>query len=458
MKPIISIVGRPNVGKSTIFNRIIGYKKAITEDTPGVTRDRNYGEFEYNRGVFILADTGGFEPLAEDDIFRLVEKQIHVSMDESSAIIFVLDGKDGLLPQDVEIADILRRYNKTVFYVINKVDSQKREDAFSEFYKLGVKRFYPISAIHGIGIGDLLDDVYSALYDGEHRLRENNRGFKGSKSRREGLDDEKNKQKVPTDILIAIVGRPNTGKSSIVNRILGSERMIVSDIPGTTRDAVDTKITFKGREIILVDTAGLRRKSKISAKVEGYSVSSAIRTIERAHVVNLIIDAAEGISHQDAGIAHMVISRGKGLCIVINKWDLVKEDNKQSEYGKVVMERIPHCSFVPIVFTSARTGKNIGRITETDIKIFMQLNRTINTSELNKAMEGFLRKASIPRIQGKQVKIFYANQITTYPPTFLLFSNHPELIPEHYKRYLENSLREKYAFTGAPIRLFFRKK
>ena len=458
MKPIISIVGRPNVGKSTIFNRIIGYKKAITEDTPGVTRDRNYGEFEYNRGVFILADTGGFEPLAEDDIFRLVEKQIHVSMDESSAIIFVLDGKDGLLPQDVEIADILRRYNKTVFYVINKVDSQKREDAFSEFYKLGVERFYPISAIHGIGIGDLLDDVYSALYDGEHRLRENNRGFKGSKSRREGLDDEKNKQKVPTDILIAIVGRPNTGKSSIVNRILGSERMIVSDIPGTTRDAVDTKITFKGREIILVDTAGLRRKSKISAKVEGYSVSSAIRTIERAHVVNLIIDAAEGISHQDAGIAHMVISRGKGLCIVINKWDLVKEDNKQSEYGKVVMERIPHCSFVPIVFTSARTGKNIGRITETDIKIFMQLNRTINTSELNKAMEGFLRKASIPRIQGKQVKIFYANQITTYPSTFLLFSNHPELIPEHYKRYLENSLREKYAFTGAPIRLFFRKK
>jgi len=183
MKPIISIVGRPNVGKSTIFNRIIGYKKAITEDTPGVTRDRNYGEFEYNRGVFILADTGGFEPLAEDDIFRLVEKQIHVSMDESSAIIFVLDGKDGLLPQDVEIADILRRYNKTVFYVINKVDSQKREDAFSEFYKLGVERFYPISAIHGIGIGDLLDDVYSALYDGEHRLRENNRGFKGSKSR-----------------------------------------------------------------------------------------------------------------------------------------------------------------------------------------------------------------------------------------------------------------------------------
>jgi len=450
MKPIISIVGRPNVGKSTIFNRIIGYKKAITEDTPGVTRDRNYGEFEYDRGKFILVDTGGFEPATDDNIFRLVEKQIHVSMDESSAIIFVLDGKDGLLPQDAEIADILRKYSKPVFYVINKVDSQKREDALSEFYTLGIERLYPISAIHGLGIGDLLDDVCKSV--------------QGSRFKVQGSEEILNVLPQPDagspepKIMIAFVGRPNTGKSSITNRILGSERMIVSDIPGTTRDAVDTKITFKDREIILIDTAGLRRKSRISMKVEGYSVSSAIKTIEKAHVINLIVDAADGISHQDASIAHMVLSRGKGLCIVINKWDLVRENNRQGEYKKTVMEKIPHCSFVPIVFTSAKTGKNIERIIETDIKIFGQLQKTINTSELNKNMEDILIRTAIPRVQGKQIKIFYTNQVTTFPPTFLLFSNHPELIPENYKRYIENSLREKYAFTGVPIRLFFRKK
>jgi len=450
MKPIISIVGRPNVGKSTLFNRIIGYKKAITEDTPGVTRDRNYGEFAYNKREFILVDTGGFEPATEDNMFRLVEKQIHLSMDESSAILFVLDGKDGLLPQDVEIADILRKYNKPVFYVVNKIDSQKREANLSEFYMLGTECFYPVSAVHGLGIGELLDDVCEAA--------------QGSRPKVKGSDGILNVPSQPEvgspkhEIMIALVGSPNTGKSSITNRILGSERMIVSDVPGTTRDAVDTKIVFGDKKIVLIDTAGLRRKSRISMKVEGYSVSSAIKTIEKAHVINLIVDAADGISHQDASIAHMVLSRGKGLCIVINKWDLVRENNRQGEYKKTVMEKIPHCSFVPIVFTSAKTGKNIERIIETDIKIFGQLQKTINTSELNKNMEDILIRTAIPRVQGKQIKIFYTNQVTTFPPTFLLFSNHPELIPENYKRYIENSLREKYAFTGVPIRLFFRKK
>jgi len=461
LKHIISIVGRPNVGKSTLFNRFIGYRKAITEDIPGITRDRNYGEFEYNGREFVLVDTGGFEPATEDNMFQLVERQIHVSMDESSAILFVLDGKDGLLPQDVDIANVLRKHSKPVFYVINKVDSQKREDDLSEFYRLGAEKFYPVSAAHGLGIGELLDDVCKTLSG----VKESGgRGIKGQEvpDNRQPATEASGRgpgDEITSDALrIAIVGRPNTGKSSIANRILGSERMIVSDIPGTTRDSVDTKITFNEKDIILIDTAGLRRKSRISMKVEGYSVSSAIKTIEKTNVVNLVIDAAEGVSHQDAGIAHMVLSKGKGLCVVINKWDLVQEKARQNEYGQTVMNRIPHCSFAPLIFASAKTGKNIERIIETDIRIYGQLQKIINTSALNKVFEGFLKKAAIPRVQGNQIKIFYVNQVAASNPTFLLFSNYPELIPEHYKRYLENSLRAKYGFAGAPISLFFRKK
>ena len=463
MKHIISIVGRPNVGKSTLFNRLIGYRKAITEDIPGITRDRNYGEFEYNGREFVLVDTGGFEPATEDNMFQLVERQIHVSMDESSAILFVLDGKDGLLPQDVDIANVLRKHSKPVFYVINKVDSQKREDGLSEFYRLGTEKFYPVSAAHGLGIGELLDDVYKTVQSSKFKVQSYEKTLRGEGQDTAGDSVRETSSEVEirnpkSEILIAIVGRPNTGKSSIANRILGSERMIVSDIPGTTRDSVDTKITFNEKDIILIDTAGLRRKSRISMKVEGYSVSSAIKTIERTNVVNLVIDAAEGVSHQDAGIAHMVLSKGKGLCVVINKWDLVQEKARQNEYGQTVMNRIPHCSFAPLIFASAKTGKNIERIIETDIRIYGQLQKIINTSALNKVFEGFLKKAAIPRVQGNQIKIFYVNQVAASNPTFLLFSNYPELIPEHYKRYLENSLRAKYGFAGAPISLFFRKK
>jgi len=456
MKPIISIVGRPNVGKSTLFNRLIGYKKAITEDTPGITRDRNYGEFEYNGGEFILVDTGGFEPSTEDNMFQLVEMQIHVSMDESSVILFVLDGRDGLLPQDFDIANVLRKNSKPLFYVVNKVDSQKREGELSEFYKLGTDKFYPVSAAHGLGIGDLLDDVYKTVQGSRSKVQ----GYGKPLVSYEQNTGEDNTCEISSEsaIRIAIVGKPNTGKSSIANRIIGSERMIVSDIPGTTRDSVDTKITFDDKDIVLVDTAGLRRKSRISMKVEGYSVSSAIKTIEKTHIVNLVIDAAEGVSHQDASIAHMVLSKGKGLCVIINKWDLKQEKAKQSEYRQTAINKIPHCSFAPVIFTSAKTGKNIDKIIETDIRIYGQMHKIINTPALNKVFEGFLNKSAIPRVQGNQIKIFYVNQVAASHPTFLLFSNHPELIPEHYKRYLENSLREKYGFAGAPISLFFRKK
>jgi len=438
MKPIISIVGRPNVGKSTLFNRILGYKKAITEDIPGVTRDRNYGEFDYGGRDFILIDTGGFEPSKEDGFSPLIERQIRMSLDESDIVVFVLDGVEGILPEDRDVATILRKGEKPVFYAVNKVDSTKREESLFDFYELGMEKFYPVSAEHGRGVDDLLEDIVEAA---KH------------------IDTEtENSGTAEGALKIAFVGKPNTGKSSITNRMLGADRMIVSDVPGTTRDAIDSRIAVNGKEIILIDTAGLRKKSKIIMKVEEYSVSSAIRSIERANVVNLVIDGQEGVGHQEGSIAHLIISRGKGLCVVVNKWDLVGGGVKQDEYRKMVHERIPHAAFAPVVFTSAKTGKNIERILEDNFKIYEQLTRRISTSEINQAFGEFFDKLSISFQQGKQVKIFYVSQAKASPPTFILFSNHPELIPEHYKRYLENSIRGKFGFAGAPIRLVFKKK
>ena len=442
MKPIVSIVGRPNVGKSTLFNRLIGHKKAITEDIPGVTRDRNYGTFEYSGQEFTLVDTGGFEPSSDEGFFPLVKKQIEISMEESAIIIFVLDGKDGMLPQDVEIARILRKYEKPVFYVVNKVDSDKREADTSEFYGLGIEKLYTMSALHGRGLGDFLDDIASA----------------GRMVREAAGESDEEEKEAQEGIRIAMVGRPNTGKSSIINKLLGSERMIVSDIAGTTRDAIDTTILFKGNEITLIDTAGLRRKSRISGKIEEYSVSSALKTIERATVVNLIVDAEEGLSHQDSSIAHLIVAQGKGICVVVNKWDLVKGRISEEEYRRGTLEKIPHAAFSPVIFTSAKTGVHIGQILQADLKVYGQLTKRIDTGKLNKAFQMFYRKLNPSRQRNAEVKINYVNQAKTLPPTFILFSNHPELIQEHYKRYLENSLRSTFGFAGAPIRLVFKKK
>ncbi|HVN24046.1 MAG TPA: ribosome biogenesis GTPase Der [Syntrophorhabdales bacterium] len=433
MKPIVSIVGRPNVGKSTLFNRMLGYHKAITEDIPGVTRDRNYGEFDYAGKSFILVDTGGFELKKNEEIASLVKEHIHAAMEESSMIIFLMDGKDGLLPEDQEIASILRRYKKPVFYAVNKLESPKREAAVSEFYALGVDKIYALSAAHGMGLGDLLDDLASRV-------------------------EPEPEEKVEQGLRIALVGRPNTGKSSIVNRLLGSERMIVSDQPGTTRDAVDSAFLFQEKRFVIIDTAGIRRKSRISLRVEEYSVASAIRSVERAGVVNLVIDAREGVAHQDAAIAHLVAEKGKGIAIVVNKWDLVEEGTAEAEYLEMVREKLPHVNFAPVVFVSALTGRNITKILQTDLQIAKELERKIATAKLNKTFEAYFQRLSLPHSGRKQLKIFYVNQARTSPPTFILFANFPDSIPEHYKRYIENSLRATFGFKGAPIRLFFRKR
>jgi GTP-binding protein len=433
MKPVISIVGRQNVGKSTLFNRIIGHRKAITEDIPGVTRDRNYGEFEFGGKSFVIVDTGGFEPEGTEKITSLVKEQIYGAVEESSMIIFLLDARDGLLPEDREIASILRRYNKPVFYVVNKVDSHKREAETADFYRLGVEKLYLVSAAHGLGVGDLLEDIAR-------------------------IAEAEPEEEAPRGIKIAVVGRPNTGKSSIVNRLLGSDRMIVSDAPGTTRDAIDSVIQFEGKTFTVIDTAGLRKKSRISQKVEEYSVTSALRSIERADVVNLVIDGQLGIGHQDGTIAHFIVSTGKGIGIVVNKRDLMDRDVAEDEYRTMVRQRLPHADFAPVIFTSALTGEQVENILDIDTAIYGQLTTRISTPKLNNAFEEFTRRLSPPMAEGKQVKIFYVSQLKSVPPTFILFLNYPERIPEHYKRYLENALREKYGFMGAPIRLLFRKK
>lgn len=442
LRPVVSIVGRPNVGKSTLFNRILGFRKAITENTPGVTRDRNYGEFEYRGTTFVLVDTGGFEPSRESTMAGLIKGQIEASVRESTVILFVLDGKEGLLPPDLEIADILRKQHKPILFVVNKVDSQKRELEMAEFYMLGVEELYPVSALHGLGAGDLLDRLWDLT--------------KGAPGQGPGAEPPPDVEEEPRPIRIAIVGRPNTGKSSLVNRILGSERMIVSDLPGTTRDSIDSGFLFRDHQITLIDTAGLRRKSRIEEKVEGYSVASALKTVERADVVNLIIDGREGVSHQDGAIAHMVVEKGCGLCVVINKSDLLPNNTTEAEYRQFVYERIPHASFCPVLFTSALTGKNVGRILETDLRIYGNLHKHISTPLLNRAFKDFTSRLAPSHGRGKQVKILYANQVKAAPPTFLLFANHPEAIPEHYRRYLENCLREKFGFAGVPIRLVFK--
>jgi GTP-binding protein len=435
MKPIIAIVGRPNVGKSTLFNRIVGRTKAIVEDEPGVTRDRNYADVEWEENAFTLIDTGGFEPASKDRIFIQMREQCQLAMDEADLILFVMDGKEGLTPSDNEITDILRRLNKPVFHIVNKIDSPKHEEKTFEFYGLGMERIHSISAEHGYGVNGLMDEVIKAL----PRLTEE----------RWGQDVAK----------VAVVGRPNVGKSSLINRLLGYRRVIVDEAPGTTRDAIDTLFERDGKRYVLIDTAGIRRKSRISLRLEKYSIVEALRTIDRSDVALLLLDSKEGVTDQDSRIGGYIHEKGKGCILLVNKWDLIQKDSKTMvEYEKRVYTDLKYLSYAPILFISTLTGQRVKKILDVVDHVAEQGKKRIPTSQLNKCLGQWVENFPPPLYRNRRVKLNYIAQVSITPPTFVIYTNFPDGIHFSYERFLINQLREAFGYEGVSIRLKFQKK
>ncbi|RII27605.1 MAG: ribosome biogenesis GTPase Der [Geobacter sp.] len=433
MKPIIAIVGRPNVGKSTLFNRLVGRRKAMVDDMPGVTRDRNYAEVDRFDVPFILVDTGGFEPETNDRLLQQMREQSRLAMDEADLILFVMDGRTGLTPADREVVEMLRRVDKPVFYLVNKVDGDKLESGIGDFYALGVDNLYPVSAEHNRGVGDLMDVVLAAL----------------PVEPSEASDEEVTR--------IAVVGRPNVGKSSLVNRLLGFERVVANPTPGTTRDAVDTPFMWHKKRFVLIDTAGIRRKGKTTEKIEKYSVMDSLRSIERADVVLIVINAEEGVTEQDSKIAGYAYEAGRGCIFVVNKWDtLEKENDTLGRFVDRIRTEFKFLPFVPIVFVSAKTGQRLGRIMEEVVNVMEQYTKRVTTSELNRIFSESTATHHAPLFQGRRVKFYFATQVATRPPSFVIFTNRPEGIHFSYERYLMNQFREAFGFTGTPLRLMFR--
>ena len=435
MKPIVAIVGRPNVGKSTLFNRIAGGKKAIVWDEPGVTRDRNYADVEWEESAFTLIDTGGFEPVSKDRIFIQMREQCQLAMEEADVVLFLMDGKEGLIPSDKEITDILRRLNKPVFHIVNKVDGPKHEEKALEFYGLGVEPVYSISAEHGYGVNGLMDEVIKVL----PKLTE---------------------KKWDKDIIkVAVIGRPNVGKSSLINRFLGYKRVLVDEVPGTTRDAIDTFFEKDAKGYVLIDTAGIRRKSRISLRLEKYSIVEALRTIDRSDVALLLLDSREGVTDQDARIGGFIHDKGKGCILVVNKWDLVEKDSQTMiQYEREVRENLKYLSYTPILFISALTGQRVRKVLDVVDHVSEQTKKRIPTSPLNKYFGKWVEKFPPPLYKGRNVKLNYITQVSTAPPTFVIYANFPNGIHFSYERYLLNQMRETFSFEGVPVRLRFRKK
>jgi len=435
MKPVIAIVGRPNVGKSTLFNRIVGGKKAIVSNEPGVTRDRNYADVQWEGSFFSLIDTGGFEPVSKDRIFIQMREQCQLAIDEADVVLFIMDGKEGLTPSDKEIASILRKVNKPVFYVVNKIDGPKQEEKVFEFYSLGKETIYPISAEHRSGVDGLMDDVIAAL----PKLAEER--WEGEATR------------------VAVIGRPNVGKSSLINRLLGYNRVMVDEAPGTTRDAIDTFFERDGRRYVFIDTAGIRRKSRISLQLEKYSIVEALRTIDRSDIVLLLLDSKEGVTDQDARIGGVIHEKGKGCILVANKWDLIEKDSKTMiEFEERIYGELRHLSYAPILFISALTGQRVPKMFNLINRVAEEAKKRISTSRLNKSFGEWLERSHPPLYKNRLVKLNYITQVSTAPPTFVIYANIPEGIHFSYERYLVNQIRETFGFEGVPIRLLFRKK
>lgn len=436
MSGIVAIIGRPNVGKSTLFNRLLKERKAIVDDVSGVTRDRHYGHSEWNGRDFTVIDTGGYVPKSEDIFEAAIREQVHIAMDEADMLLFVVDIQTGITPLDRDFANIVRQSKKPVFLVANKVDSGDKIEHSYEFYELGLGELFCIAALSGYGTGDLLDRVVAELPSDQ------------------GVVEE---ERIPK---FAVVGRPNVGKSSFVNAILGTDRNIVTPISGTTRDSIHTRYTAFGLDLFLVDTAGLRKKAKVQENIEFYSTLRSIKAIEECDVALLLLDATQGIEAQDLHILQTISQNRKGLVILVNKWDLVpnKETNTAREYQKLIEERIAPLSDVPILFVSAMERQRLLKALETAVDVYTEMNKKIPTSELNEVMQEAWIKHKPAAVRGKFVRIKYVTQVGASVPTFLFFTNHPKLVQESYKRYLEHQLRNAFGFKGVPLNLFFRDK
>ncbi len=435
-KPIIAIVGRPNVGKSTLFNTLAGEKISIVEDTPGVTRDRIYADVTWLDHSMTLIDTGGIEPTTDDQMLMHMRAQAELAMDTADCIIFLTDVRQGLTDSDHQVADMLRRTAKPVVLVVNKVDSYEKymPDVY-EFYNLGMGEPYPISASSKQGLGDMLDAVMETLEG------------------KAGIDEEDERPK------IAIVGKPNVGKSSLVNKLLGEDRVIVSDVAGTTRDAIDTPLKVNGTEYVLIDTAGLRRKSKIKENIERYSIIRTVAAIERADVVVLMIDAVEGVTEQDAKIAGLAHDRGRGLIIAVNKWDAVEKGNHTvKEYTDDIRKVLSFVPYAEVVFISAKTGQRTGKVFELIETVIENHAMRVQTGVLNEIMTEAVAMQQPPSDKGKRLKLFYMTQVAVKPPTFVIFVNKKELMHFSYQRYIENQIREVFGFAGTPIRIYIRER
>lgn len=434
-KPIVAVVGRPNVGKSTLFNRLAGKRISIVEDTPGVTRDRIYCQVEWLKYKFSLIDTGGIEPSSEDIIPKQMKRQAELAIETADVIIFMVDGKEGLTPSDYEVGEMLRAANKPIVLVVNKIDNTAMENNKYEFYNLGLGDPIAISASAGLGIGDMLDVVTGY--------------FKES-------DEEDEEQDA---IRVAIIGKPNVGKSSLLNRLSGEERSIVSDIPGTTRDAIDSFVQIGEDKFIFIDTAGIRKKSKIKEDVERYSVIRALTSIEKADVCLVMLDGSESISEQDEKIAGYAHEEGKAIVIVVNKWDKVEKDDKtMNEYVKNIRTSLSFMSYAPVVFISAKTGQRINKLIETIKSVYQQYTTRIKTGVLNEVINEAVMMKQPPIEKGKLLKIYYATQVAIKPPTFAVFVNYTNIIHFSYARYLENQLRQHFGLEGTPIKLLYRPK
>jgi GTP-binding protein len=437
-KPVVAIVGRPNVGKSTLFNRIIGRNFAIVEDMPGVTRDRNYAEAEWDGKRFLLIDTGGFETETEDLMYLKMREQTTVAVEEADIIIFLMDGQQGLLPSDIEVSHRLRASGKPVIYAVNKVDGARHEELIPDFYRLGIDAFFPLSAQHGAGFSDLMDEL--------------GRMLPKSAAAPEGEDPAR----IPR---IAILGRPNVGKSSFVNSLIGEDRMIVSPTAGTTRDAVDSVYQYYGRKYIFVDTAGIRSRGKISQGVEKYSVMRAMKGLSRADVALVLIDAAEGITEQDERIAGLVNEEGKGLILILNKWDLLQD--KEEAYKRImadIQQRLKFADYAPVLTISAKTRQRITKVFDEINLVMAESEKRVPTAELNRVFERLTATHAPPLYRGKRVKYYYITQVGIKPPTFVVFVNYPDGVHFSYLRYIENNLRESFGFSGTPVRIFAKRR